>query len=91
MIRSAVLTCGAVIALTAPALADYYIVHGPDRYCRVVETYSPRDREIVRIGPLSFRDRAEAEREVRVVCRDGYYPEEARRVERWEERYERRD
>jgi hypothetical protein len=90
MIRSAAVF-GAVIALTGPALADYYIVHGPDRRCRVVETYIPRDREIVRIGPFSFRDREEAEREVRVICHEGYYPDEPRRAERWEERYERRD
>jgi hypothetical protein len=87
MIRSAAAVFGAVITFTAPALADYYIVHGPDRHCRVVERYEPRDREIVRIGPLSFRDRQEAEREVRVICRDGYYRDEVRR----EERRERRD
>ena len=91
MIRSAVVTLGAVIAFTAPALADYYIVQGPGPHCRVVERYNPRDREIVRIGPLSFRDRAEAEREIRVICHESYYPEEPRRVERWEQRYERRD
>ena len=90
MIRSALVAFGAVLTFTAPALADYYIVHGQDRHCRVVESYTPGDREIVRIGPLSFHDRAEAEREVRVICKDGYYREEARRQERREERREGR-
>jgi hypothetical protein len=90
MIRSALVALGAVTTLTAPALADYYIVHGPDRHCRVVERYHPGDREIVRIGPLSFRDRSEAEREIQVICKDGYYREEARRGERREERREGR-
>jgi hypothetical protein len=91
MIRSAILAFGAAAALSAPALADYYIVHGPDRRCRVVERYTPGERDIIRIGPLSFRERGEAEREVRVVCKDGYYREEVRREERREERRERRD
>jgi hypothetical protein len=90
MIRSTIIALGAVTVLTVPALADYYIVHGPDRRCRVVERYTPAERDIIRIGPLSFRDREAAEREVRVICRDGYYREEVRREER-RERHEGRD
>jgi hypothetical protein len=85
MIRSAVLTFGGVIVLTAPAFADYSIVQGPDGHCRVVENYRPRNRNTVRIGPLSFRDRAEAEREIKVVCADGYsYEGQTRSEERRE-------
>jgi len=93
MIRSAVLALGGVIAVTAPALADYSIVQGPDGHCRVVEHYNPANHDnFVLIGPLSFRDRAEAEREIKVVCKDGhYYQEDSRRKERREERYERRN
>jgi len=91
MIRFAVATLGAVITFTAPALADYTIVQGPDGRCRVVERYNPKDRDTVRIGPLSFHDRAEAEREIKVVCQDGYYQEESRREERRQERREGRD
>jgi hypothetical protein len=95
MIRSAVLASGGVIALMVSAAADYSVVQGPDGHCRVVEHYNPnnpRNRDAVQIGPLSFRDRAEAEREIRVVCKDGYYyQEESRRVERREERRESRD
>ncbi len=68
---------GITAALSAPALADeYYIVHGPDRHCRVVERI-PEDKTIVRVGPLAFKSRDEAERQLKVVCRDnGYYREE---------------
>ena len=92
MLKSCILAAGALIAFSAPAFADWYIVHGPDRHCRVVERYVPgEEHTIVRVGPLSFGSREEAEREVRTVCRDnGYYREERsdrRREERHEDRY----
>lgn len=61
----------AVIAgLTAPAFADeYYVVRGPDKRCRVVET-KPSDATIVQVGPLAFVTREEAESQVRVLCKD---------------------
>jgi hypothetical protein len=90
MIRSAILALGAAVALAAPASAEYYIVHGADRHCRVVERYTPGEREIVRVGPLSFGDREEAERQVRVVCRDNGYYRDDERAERREERREHR-
>jgi hypothetical protein len=69
---------GAAIAFATPALADWYIVHAPDRHCRVVERYVPAgDHDMVRVGPLRFGTRDEAEHEIRTVCRDnGYYREE---------------
>jgi hypothetical protein len=95
MFRSAILASGGVIAMTISAPADYAIVQGPDGHCRLVEHYNPnhpRNRDTVRIGSLNFRDRAEAEREIKVICGDGYYyQEETRRVERREERREGRD
>jgi hypothetical protein len=80
MLKSGLLAAGMLVAFAAPAFADYYIVHGPDRQCRVVERYvQGEDRDIVRVGPLRFGTRDEAERQVRVVCRDnGYYREERR-------------
>ena len=74
MIRVIIMALGALTVLSAPAYADYYIVHGSDRHCRVVEHYDPHDHELIRIGPLSFSTRDEAEREVKVICHDdGYY------------------
>ncbi len=37
MLKSRIAAMGALTLLSAPAFADYYIVHGPDRHCRVVE------------------------------------------------------
>lgn len=87
MTRTPLLTLGFLAALSAPAFADWYIIHGPDRHCRVVERIDPGERDIVRIGPLSFGTREDAEREVRVICRDGYYREGTLRRERYRERY----
>jgi hypothetical protein len=78
MLKSGLLAAGILVSFAVPSFADYYIVHGPDRHCRVVERYVPgQERDLVRVGPLSFGTREEAERQVRVVCRDdGYYREE---------------
>src|SRR5262249_20845368 len=75
MIRTLITLTGLIGAHSAPAFADYYIVHGPDRYCRVVERFVPgEERDIVRVGPLRLGTREDAEREVRVICHDdGYY------------------
>jgi hypothetical protein len=80
MVRSGLLAAGMLVAFAAPAFADYYIVHGPDRQCRVVDRYVPgEDHDIVRVGPLRFGTRDEAERQVRVVCRENGYYREGRR------------
>lgn len=64
------LVLGALVATAAPAFADeYYVVRGPDRECRVVET-RPSDSTIVQIGPLAFATREDAERERVVLCQD---------------------
>ena len=48
---------------------EYYIVRGPDKRCRVVES-RPTDQTVVVIGDKAFVTRDEAERQVRVVCKD---------------------
>jgi hypothetical protein len=85
MLKSSLLAAGACLFLATPALADYYIVHGPDRHCYVTERYTPGG-DLVRVGPLSFGTRGDAEREIVKVCRDnGYYREERseRRRDYW--------
>jgi hypothetical protein len=65
-----ILVLGALVVTTAPAFADeYYVVRGPDKECRVVET-RPSDSTIVQIGPVAFATRDEAERERVVLCED---------------------
>ena len=90
MIKSCIAAIGALTVLSGPAFADYYIVHGADRHCRVVERV-PDGGSFVRVGPLQFGTREEAEGQVHVVCRDdGYYRDEARRGEMREEYREER-
>ena len=78
-----ILAMAVLFAFSAPVMAgEYYIVHGQDRHCNVVERI-PESHEIIRVGPLSFSSRDEAERQVRVVCGDnGYYRDQERRQER---------
>jgi hypothetical protein len=73
----AILAVGVIAAFAAPAHAEeYYIVHGSDLRCRVVN-HIPEDHTTVRVGPIGFRTRVEAEREMGIVCRaNGYYRDE---------------
>lgn len=64
------LIVASLVALTSPALAaEYYVVRGPDKECRVVET-RPQDTTIVQVGPLAFATRNDAERERVVLCKE---------------------
>lgn len=65
-----ILVFGSLAAMAAPAMADeYYVVRGPDRECRVVDS-RPADTTIVQLGPLAFKTRDEAERERTILCKD---------------------
>jgi len=81
--KRSILALGVLVALAAPVMAgEYYIVHGQDRHCNVVERI-PEGRDFIRVGPLSFGSRDEAERQVKVVCGDkGYYGDQERREDR---------
>jgi hypothetical protein len=69
MMKYSLLLVG-LVAVASPAIADeYYIVRGPDKECRVVET-RPADTTIVQVGPLAFKTREEAERERVVLCKE---------------------
>ena len=53
----------------APAFAaDYYIVRGPDKKCKVVET-RPADTTIVVVGDKTYVSKEEAEKQLAVVCK----------------------
>jgi hypothetical protein len=67
-----ILAAGFALVASAPAMAqEYYIVRGPEKDCRIVES-RPTDTTIVQVGPLAFKTRDEAEREIRVVCKEMY-------------------
>jgi hypothetical protein len=65
-----ILVAGLAFAAAAPVSAEeYYIVRGPDKECRVVET-RPTESTILQVGPLAFKTRDDADRELKVVCRE---------------------
>ena len=58
-----------LIGATAPALAaEYYIVRGPDKKCKIVET-RPTDKTITVIGDKAYVTRDEATKQMAVVCK----------------------
>lgn len=64
------LSVGLLIGLAGSALAaEYYIVRGPDKKCKVVEK-RPVEKSIVVIGDKAYVTREEAEKQVKVVCKE---------------------
>jgi hypothetical protein len=69
MLRYALLA-GMAVAIAVPAFAqEYFIVRGPDKKCRVVEK-RPTEKTIVVIGDRAYVTREEAEKQVKVVCKE---------------------
>jgi hypothetical protein len=65
-----VLPMALMFAISTPALAaEYFVVRGPDKKCKVVET-RPTDKTIVVVGDRAYVSRQEAEAQVKVVCKD---------------------
>jgi hypothetical protein len=61
----AILASGVVPAFAA----EFYIVRGPDKKCKIVET-RPTEKTIVVIGDKAYVSRAEAEKQLAVVCKE---------------------
>ena len=55
--------------VVSPALADFYIVRGPDKKCKVVET-RPTDKTMVVVGDKAYVTREEATKQLAVVCKE---------------------
>jgi hypothetical protein len=65
-----VLPVALIFAISTPALAaEYFVVRGPNKKCKVVET-RPTDKTVVVIGDRAYVSRQEAEAQVKVVCKD---------------------
>ena len=58
----------ALIGIAAPAFAaDFYVVQGPDRHCRIVEQ-RPVEKDVTVIGPDGmYRTRTEAETAMKTI------------------------
>jgi hypothetical protein len=63
------LFAAAAVAIATPALAaEWFIVRGPDKQCRIVEK-RPTEKTIIVMGDKAYVTREEAERQVKVVCK----------------------
>ena len=63
---------GTVFAILSSAAlaAEYYVVQEKTtKECRVVET-RPTETTWIQLGPLAFKTRDEAERQVKVLCKE---------------------
>jgi hypothetical protein len=64
------LAAALVLGSAMPALADFYIVRGPDKKCVVVEE-KPTTSTTVVVGDKTYTTMEEAEADIKVVCKDG--------------------
>jgi hypothetical protein len=65
-----VLPVALLLGATAPAFAaEYYVVRGPDKKCKIVET-RPTDKTVVVIGDKAYVTREEADKQLKVVCKE---------------------
>jgi hypothetical protein len=67
--KQIVIAAVATATLVSPALADFFIVREDSAgQCRIVET-RPTDSKIIVIGNKVYKTRADAEKELTVVCK----------------------
>lgn len=58
-----------LVGATAPAFAaEFYIVRGSDRKCKIVET-RPADKTVTVIGDKAYVTREDATKQMAVVCK----------------------
>ena len=65
-IVSATILLGSFTAATA---AEYYVVRGADKKCKVVEK-RPTEKTITVIGDRAYVTREEATKQIKVVCKE---------------------
>jgi hypothetical protein len=64
-----VLPFALAMGVAAPAFAaDYYIVRGPDKKCKIVEK-RPTEKTVTVIGHKAYVTREEADKQMAVVCK----------------------
>ncbi len=70
MLTRIVIGAAAIAMCSSAAMADYYIVQEKaTKKCKVVET-RPTETTWVQIGPVAFKTRDEADKQVAVVCKE---------------------
>ena len=69
MLKVLGLAAAAALVCTAALAAEYYVVQEKTtKECKVVET-RPTETTWVQVGPLAFKTRDEAEKQVKVICK----------------------
>jgi hypothetical protein len=71
MIKTICLAIAAVAMLSSSALAaEYYVVQEKTtKKCKVVEA-RPTETTWVQVGPLAFKTQDEADKQVKVICKE---------------------
>ncbi|MGE5511624.1 MAG: hypothetical protein ACM31O_10300 [Bacteroidota bacterium] len=70
MFRTLMLAGAALTVMSAAAAADYYVVQEKSsKRCKVVET-RPTETTWVQVGPMAFKTRDEADRQIKVICKE---------------------
>ena len=70
MNKIALATLAMVVFGTAANAAEYYVVQEKTtKKCKVVET-RPTETTWVQVGPMAFKTREEADKQVAVVCKE---------------------
>ena len=65
-----VLPVALVVGFATPVLAaEYFVVRGPDKKCKVVEK-RPTESTVTIIGNRAYVTREEAEGQIKVVCKE---------------------
>ena len=71
MIKTLCLSAAAVAMMSSTALAaEYYVVQEKaTKKCKVVEA-RPTETTWIQVGPLAFKTREEAEKQITVICKE---------------------
>lgn len=71
MIKTVCLAAAAVAMLSSAALAaEYYVVQEKTtQKCKVVQT-RPTETTWIQVGPLAFKTQDEAEKQIKVICKE---------------------
>ncbi len=56
-------------SVTAAIAAEYYVVRGPDKKCKVVEK-RPTEKTVTVVGNRAYVTREEATKQIAVVCKE---------------------
>ena len=68
--KACLLGVAAAVFSSAAVAAEYYVVREKTtQKCKVVET-RPTETTWIQVGPLAFKTRDEAERQVKVLCKE---------------------